>query len=179
MKYQGAVASRRPTWSRTAGTSEHRADERGQADAGPARPRADAPRGRGGERDEDAREHRRRAQDAEVPLAVGGADERAEDPARLDDGGSNGQAPAPSSGIVSATRAPSVANSTQRPFPSSRFTGCGSVRWTRRVGIGLGASEHEARSDRKHGPRDRVLEEAAVEEGMHDQCEQRRGQAEA
>src|SRR5262249_39243055 len=46
--------------------------------------RAEAPGRRSDERDEQACQHGCRAEDAEVPLAVGGADERAEDAVRVD-----------------------------------------------------------------------------------------------
>ena len=65
---------------------EHRADDRGQPDRRPARPRAEAPARRCGERDEEPGEDRRRAEDPQVPLAVGDADERAEDSTRVDRG---------------------------------------------------------------------------------------------
>ncbi len=66
---------------------QHRADDRRERDRRPAGPRTEVPGHRCGERDEEAGENCRRADDPEVPLAVGNAHERAEDAVRMDRGG--------------------------------------------------------------------------------------------
>src|SRR5262245_1368961 len=70
-----------PDLEQRGGHEQHSADNDRERDREPAGPGPDPPGRSGDEGDDEARQDRRRAEDAEVPLAVGGADERSEEPA--------------------------------------------------------------------------------------------------
>ena len=81
--------------ARSGGGRPGRAASRRRALRGRCRPRAArsaSARSRGGECDDEAGEHRRRAEDAEIPFPVGCAHERAEEAARVDGRGREGPA---------------------------------------------------------------------------------------
>ena len=161
MKNHGAVESRRPELEQRGRRGEQQPDRQHEGDAGPARERRRAPCeqvGREGTAQQRGPEGRR-ARDAHVPLLAGRAHERRERTLRVD--ARRAEVPWIRSELGQRDRHQREQHARERPRPRAGSRAAPS-RGSDAVGGG----------DPDHEPRERVLEEAAVEERVHEQADE-------